>query len=201
MAEAGFSEPIGGERVVAHVRVNGTSQALPEDPRVTLLDFLREQLGLTGTKVGCDHGQCGACTVLVNGRRVNACLTLAVTVAGDEVTTVEGLGGPDGGLHPVQAAFLEQDAFQCGFCTPGQLCSAAALLEEIALGEPSAVTPALERMAEIEVTDDEIRERMSGNLCRCGAYTNIVTAVRAAARAQAAHGRVPPGRVPPGQVR
>ncbi len=189
MAGSDFPEPIGGERGGAHVRINGSPRALPEDPRITLLDFLREHLGLTGTKVGCDHGQCGACTVLVNGRRVNACLTLAVTVAGDEVTTVEGLGGPDGRLHPVQEAFLEHDAFQCGFCTPGQLCSAAALLEEIELGEPSAVTPALEGMTEIELTDDEIRERMSGNLCRCGAYPNIVAAVRAAARSHAAPGR------------
>jgi xanthine dehydrogenase YagT iron-sulfur-binding subunit len=113
-----------------------------------------------------------------------------VTVAGDQVTTVEGLAGPDGRLHPVQAAFLEHDAYQCGYCTSGQLCSAAGLLEEVALGEPSAVTPGLDRIADVELTDDEIRERMSGNLCRCGAYTNIVAAVRAAARTQAAHGRV-----------
>ncbi|HEU5191183.1 MAG TPA: 2Fe-2S iron-sulfur cluster-binding protein [Methylomirabilota bacterium] len=189
MSGPDFTKPIGGDRAVAHVRVNGASRPLPEDPRVTLLDFLREALGLTGTKMGCDHGQCGACTVLVNGRRVNACLTLAVTVDGDQVTTVEGLAGPDGRLHPVQAAFLEHDAYQCGYCTPGQLCSAAGLLEEVALGEPSAVTPALDRIADVELTDDEIRERMSGNLCRCGAYTNIVAAVRAAARGQAAHGR------------
>ncbi len=190
MSGPDFTEPIEGERAVAHVRVNGALRPLPEDPRVTLLDFLREALGLTGSKVGCDHGQCGACTVLVNGRRVNACLTLAVTVAGDQVTTVEGLAGPDGRLHPVQAAFLEHDAYQCGYCTSGQLCSAAGLLEEVALGEPSAVTPGLDRIADVELTDDEIRERMSGNLCRCGAYTNIVAAVRAAARTQAAHGRV-----------
>jgi xanthine dehydrogenase YagT iron-sulfur-binding subunit len=190
MSGPDFPEPIGGERAAAHVRVNGVLRPLPEDPRVTLLDFLREKLGLTGTKVGCDHGQCGACTVLVNGRRVNACLTLAVSVDGDQVTTVEGLAGPDGGLHPVQAAFLEHDAYQCGYCTSGQICSAAGLLEEVALGEPSAVTPALDRIADVELTDDEIRERMSGNLCRCGGYTNIVAAVRAAARAQAAHGRV-----------
>ena len=189
MSGPDFTKPIGGDRAVAHVRVNGASRPLPEDPRVTLLDFLREALGLTGTKMGCDHGQCGACTVLVNGRRVNACLTLAVTVDGDQVTTVEGLGGPDRRLHPVQEAFLEHDAYQCGYCTSGQLCSAAGLLEEVALREPSAVTPALEGMTEIELTDDEIRERMSGNLCRCGAYPNIVAAVRAAARSHAAPGR------------
>jgi xanthine dehydrogenase YagT iron-sulfur-binding subunit len=190
MPDPAFTEPIGGERALAPAWINGVPHPLPDDPRVTLLDFLREQLSLTGTKVGCDHGQCGACTVIVNGRRVNACLTLAVTVAGDQVTTVEGLARPDGRLHAVQAAFLEHDAFQCGYCTPGQLCSAAALLDELALGEPSAVTPAVERVADIVLTDDEIRERMSGNLCRCGAYTNIVAAVRAAARAQNAHGRV-----------
>jgi xanthine dehydrogenase YagT iron-sulfur-binding subunit len=197
MAGRAFTEPMGVERRggegdrgpdVAHAWVNGTPHPLPEDPRVTLLDFLREHLGLTGTKVGCDHGQCGACTVLVNRRRVNACLTLAVSLAGDQVTTVEGLASPDGQLHPVQAAFLEHDAFQCGYCTPGQLCSAAALLAESARGEPSAATPALDRMVDIELTDDEIRERMSGNLCRCGAYPNIVAAVRAAARAHSAHG-------------
>src|SRR4030095_12955301 len=145
MAGRAFTEPMGVERRggegdrgpdVAHAWVNGTPHPLPEDPRVPLLDFLREHLGLTGTKVGCDHGQCGACTVLVNRRRVNACLTLAVSLAGDQVTTVEGLASPDGQLHPVQAAFLEHDAFQCGYCTPGQLCSAAAPLAESASGEP-----------------------------------------------------------------
>jgi xanthine dehydrogenase YagT iron-sulfur-binding subunit len=162
--------------------VNGVPHALPADPRVSLLDFLREHLGLTGTKVGCDHGQCGACTVLVNGRRINACLSLAVTHTGDTVTTVEGLAGPDGTLHPVQAAFLEHDAFQCGYCTPGQLCAALAALNEAAAGEPSAATPDPTREGPIDLTDEEIRERMSGNLCRCGAYPNIVAAVRAAAR-------------------
>ena len=165
-----------------HVFVNGQAHALPRDPRVTLVDFLREQLGLTGAKVGCDHGQCGACTVLVNGRRIAACLSLAMTHEGDQITTVEGLVEPDGTLHPVQAAFLEQDALQCGFCTPGQVCAAVALLDEVAEGEPSIVTADRARVGPIELTDEEIRERMSGNLCRCGAYPNIVAAVRAAAR-------------------
>lgn len=198
MARRPFTEPMGAEEATggpaaaadeatissdtSRAFVNGTPCTLPADPRVSLLDFLREHLGLTGTKVGCDHGQCGACTVLVNGRRINACLSLAVTHAGDHVTTVEGLAGPDGTLHPVQAAFLEHDAFQCGYCTPGQLCAAVALLDEVAAGEPSAATPEPARMGAIELTEEEIRERMSGNLCRCGAYPNIVAAVRAAAR-------------------
>jgi xanthine dehydrogenase YagT iron-sulfur-binding subunit len=177
----------------ARVSINGAPYELPADPRVTLLDFLREHLGLTGTKVGCDHGQCGACTVLVNGRRINACLCLAVTLAGDEVTTIEGLAGEgsageaaDGAtLHPMQAAFLEHDGFQCGYCTPGQICAAVALLAEVAAGEPSAVTPDIRSLAPIALTDEEIRERMSGNLCRCGAYPNIVAAVRAAGRGRA----------------
>jgi xanthine dehydrogenase YagT iron-sulfur-binding subunit len=165
-----------------HAFVNDRPYALPVDPRVTLADFLREQLGLTGTKVGCDHGQCGACTVLVNGRRIAACLSLAVTHEGDQITTIEGLVAPDGTLHPVQAAFLEHDALQCGFCTPGQICAAVALLDEVAEGEPSVVTADRARLGPIDLTDEEIRERMSGNLCRCGAYANIVAAVRAAAR-------------------
>jgi xanthine dehydrogenase YagT iron-sulfur-binding subunit len=152
---------------------------MPSDPRVTLLDFLRERLGLTGTKVGCDHGQCGACTVLVNGRRIDSCLTLAIAHAGHEVVTIEGLASGDR-LHPVQAAFLEHDGFQCGYCTPGQICSAVAMLDEIRAGSVSAATPDV-RVASIRLTDDEIRERMSGNLCRCGAYANIVAAVRAVA--------------------
>jgi xanthine dehydrogenase YagT iron-sulfur-binding subunit len=159
--------------------INGSRHELDLDPRVTLLDLLREHLDLPGTKKGCDHGQCGACTVLVNGRRINACLTLAVAHDGDEVTTIEGLAKGER-LHPVQAAFLEQDGFQCGYCTPGQICSAVALLDEARDGAVSAVTPDVARLAPVALTDEEIRERMSGNICRCGAYPNIVAAVRAA---------------------
>jgi xanthine dehydrogenase YagT iron-sulfur-binding subunit len=144
---------------------------------VTLLDLLRERLQLAGTKKGCDHGQCGACTVLVNGVRVNSCLSLAVTHDGDSITTIEGLA-TGGELHPMQAAFLQYDGFQCGYCTPGQICSAVALQQEIKAGAPSFVTKSLEHMGQIELTDDEIRERMSGNICRCAAYPNIVAAIR-----------------------
>jgi xanthine dehydrogenase YagT iron-sulfur-binding subunit len=161
--------------------INGEPRPLPRDPRVTLLDFLREGLGLTGTKKGCDHGQCGACTVLVNGRRVNACLTLAVAHEGEEVVTIEGLARGSA-LHPLQAAFIEHDALQCGYCTPGQICSALGMLDEARAGAVSAATPDVRSLAPARLTDDEIRERMSGNLCRCGAYPNIVAAVRAAAR-------------------
>jgi xanthine dehydrogenase YagT iron-sulfur-binding subunit len=154
------------------------------DPRVTLLDLLRENLGLTGTKKGCDHGQCGACTVLSNGRRINSCLSLAVSHDGDEKTTVEGLAR-GGELHPVQAAFIEHDGFQCGYCTPGQICSAVALLDEARRGDASWVTPAVRRVGAVALTDDEIRERMSGNICRCGAYPGIVAAVRTAGRVTA----------------
>ena len=153
------------------IRVNGTEHCLDLDPRTSLLDLLRERLGLTGSKKGCDHGQCGACTVLLDGRRVNACLALAVAQDGAEVTTVEGLGSADQ-LHPLQAAFLERDAFQCGYCTPGQLCSAAGMLAEPG---PSAVSGDL--TGDPALTPEEIRERMSGNLCRCGAYVNIVAAI------------------------
>jgi xanthine dehydrogenase YagT iron-sulfur-binding subunit len=159
--------------------VNGRQQALDLDPRTTLLDALREHLGLTGTKKGCDQGQCGACTVLVNGRRINSCLTLAVMHAGDEITTIEGLAKGDD-LHPMQAAFVRHDGLQCGYCTPGQICSAVALLAEYKAGWPSyvtadvATTPAL--------TDAEIAERMSGNICRCSAYANIVAAIRDVAK-------------------
>ncbi|NML14503.1 2Fe-2S iron-sulfur cluster-binding protein [Azohydromonas caseinilytica] len=168
------------EAISPHCRLsfelNGQPQTLDVEARVTLLDALREQLKLTGTKKGCDRGQCGACTVLVDGRRINSCLTLAVMCEGSQVTTVEGLGTPEA-LHPVQAAFIEQDAFQCGYCTPGQICSAVALLDEAKAGCASAVTPGLCRV-EGPLSDAEIRERMSGNLCRCGAYPNIVRAVR-----------------------
>jgi xanthine dehydrogenase YagT iron-sulfur-binding subunit len=154
--------------------VNGTSHALEIDNRTTLLDALREHIHLTGTKKGCDHGQCGACTVMVDGRRINSCLTLAVMHEGDEITTIEGLGTPEN-LHPMQAAFVKHDGFQCGYCTPGQICSAIAVLEEIKAGVPSYVSADLN--AEMEVSNNEIRERMSGNICRCGAYPNIVDAI------------------------
>jgi xanthine dehydrogenase YagT iron-sulfur-binding subunit len=145
------------------LRINGAEHELVLDTRATLLDVLREQLGLTGAKKGCDHGQCGACTVLLDGRRANACLLLAVTLDDVDVVTIEGLGG-DGAPHPLQEAFVAHDAFQCGYCTPGQICSAAGVLGEA-------------RAEGVELDDDEIRERMSGNLCRCGAYVNIVAAI------------------------
>jgi xanthine dehydrogenase YagT iron-sulfur-binding subunit len=157
--------------------INGERHELDVDTRATVLDVLRERLGLTGAKKGCDHGQCGACTVLLDGRRANACLLLAVAVR-EEVTTIEGLA--DGGdLHPVQAAFVEHDAFQCGYCTPGQICSAVAVIDEARAGWPSAVTDDV--ATEPALDEREIRERMSGNLCRCGAYANIVPAVAEAA--------------------
>ncbi len=161
------------------VTVNGAPRELTVDNRTSLLDLLREHLDLTGTKKGCDHGQCGACTVLVDGRRTNACLALAVTTDGQEVTTVEGLADGDD-LHPVQQAFLDHDAFQCGYCTPGQICSAVGALDEVAHGFPSHVTDDL--TGDVELTDEEVRERMSGNLCRCGAYAHIVRAVQEAGR-------------------
>jgi xanthine dehydrogenase YagT iron-sulfur-binding subunit len=161
------------------LRVNGEAHALSIDTRATLLDVLREQLGLTGSKKGCDHGQCGACTVLVDGWRANACLLLAVAHEGVEVTTIEGLAEGDE-LHPLQAAFVEHDAYQCGYCTPGQICSAVGLIAEARDGWPSAVTPDL--AGDPVLGDDEIRERMSGNLCRCGAYANIVPAIAEVAR-------------------
>jgi xanthine dehydrogenase YagT iron-sulfur-binding subunit len=164
------------------LKVNGKSHALPAlDTRTSLLDALREHLDLTGSKKGCDHGQCGACTVLLDGRRVNSCLTLAVVANGAEITTIEGLAKGDT-LHPVQEAFLEHDAFQCGYCTPGQICSAVALLEEHKHNTLSTVSFETGQTTHPELTDDEIRERMSGNICRCAAYPNIVAAVRAAAR-------------------
>jgi xanthine dehydrogenase YagT iron-sulfur-binding subunit len=155
-------------------QVNGEGRALELDTRTTLLDALREHLHLTGTKKGCDHGQCGACTVLVNGVRINSCLSLAVMHQGDEVTTIEGLGAPEK-LHPMQAAFIEHDGYQCGYCTPGQICSAVAVLGEIKAGIPSHVTADLN--APMQPTDAELRERMSGNICRCGAYSNIAEAM------------------------
>ncbi|MGF6771599.1 xanthine dehydrogenase YagT iron-sulfur-binding subunit [Paraburkholderia sp. GAS199] len=157
--------------------VNGRAYTLQLEPRVTLLDALREYAGLMGTKKGCDRGQCGACTVLVEGRRINSCLTLAVMHDGENITTVEGLARA-GALSPMQRAFIDHDAFQCGYCTPGQLCSATALLEEFRNGTASTVTADV-RSRPPQLSDDEIRERMSGNICRCGAYANIVAAVRA----------------------
>jgi len=163
------------------LNINGTVARLMLEPRVTLLDALREVLHMPGTKKGCDRGQCGACTALVDGRRVNSCLTLAIMVQDKAITTIEGLGTPNA-LHAMQAAFLEQDAFQCGYCTPGQICSAVALIAEMKAGDASAVSPDV-RARNVALTDDEIRERMSGNICRCGAYPNIVKAVRIVAQA------------------
>jgi xanthine dehydrogenase YagT iron-sulfur-binding subunit len=161
------------------LRINGAEHRVTVDTRATLLDLLREQLGLTGAKKGCDHGQCGACTVLLDGRRANACLVLVVTVDDVPVTTIEGLADGDA-LHPLQASFIEHDAFQCGYCTPGQICSAVGMIDEARQGWPSAVTEDLAAGAPLD--DAEIRERMSGNLCRCGAYANIVPAIADVAR-------------------
>jgi xanthine dehydrogenase YagT iron-sulfur-binding subunit len=157
------------------LRVNGAEHELVLDTRATLLDVLRERLDLIGAKKGCDHGQCGACTVLLDGRRANACLLLAVTLDGVDVVTIEGLAGDDA-PHPLQEAFVEHDAYQCGYCTPGQICSAAAMLDEVEAGWPSAVTDDLDAEG-VALDGAEIRERMSGNLCRCGAYVNIVAAI------------------------
>jgi xanthine dehydrogenase YagT iron-sulfur-binding subunit len=157
------------------ITINGQARPLDPDPRTTLLDALREHLHLTGTKKGCDHGQCGACTVLVNGVRINSCLSLAAMHDGDQVTTVEGLGTVEA-LHPLQTAFLTEDAFQCGYCTPGQLCSTLGMLDEVARNWPSQETTDL--TGDISLTDDELRERMSGNICRCSAYPQIVAAIK-----------------------
>ena len=154
--------------------VNGQLRQLEVDTRTTLLDVLRERLQLTGTKKGCDHGQCGACTILLDGRRINACLSLAVMHEGAQITTIEGLGAP-ARLHPMQAAFIRHDGYQCGYCTPGQICSAVAVLDEIKRGVPSHASASLTEQPLLSA--DEIRERMSGNLCRCGAYSNIVDAI------------------------
>jgi len=165
------------------LRINGAEHQLDIEPRVTLLDALRETLHLTGTKKGCDRGQCGACTVLVDGQRINSCLTLAVMHDGREITTVEGLGQQDQ-PHPMQQAFMDCDGFQCGYCTPGQVCSAVALLDEIKQRQASAVTEG-EQLEPASLSEDEIRERMSGNLCRCGAYPNIVKAIHSVVLRQA----------------
>jgi xanthine dehydrogenase YagT iron-sulfur-binding subunit len=165
--------------VSATLQINGRAHSLTLDPRTTLLDALREHLALTGSKKGCDHGQCGACTVLIEGRRINSCLTLAVMHDGQSVTTIEGLAHAET-LHPLQAAFVEHDGFQCGYCTSGQICSAVGMLAESQSGMPSYVTDDLTKPA-TELTDIEIRERMSGNICRCAAYPNIVAAIKQAA--------------------
>jgi xanthine dehydrogenase YagT iron-sulfur-binding subunit len=165
---------------LTHLNVNGEAYEVDLDIRTTLLDALREHIGLTGSKKGCDHGQCGACTVLVNGRRVNSCLSLAVMHEGDEILTIEGLGRP-GNLHPMQRAFLEHDGYQCGYCTPGQIVSAVGMLGEVADGWPSHVSEDI--TATPTLSEAEISERMSGNLCRCSAYPNIVDAIREAAPA------------------
>ena len=161
------------------LQINGRPYSLTLDPRTTLLDALREHLALTGSKKGCDHGQCGACTVLIDGRRINSCLTLAVMHDGQSITTIEGLAEGEN-LHPLQAAFVEHDGFQCGYCTSGQICSAIGMLAESRLGMPSYVTEDLTQAA-AELSDTEIRERMSGNICRCAAYPNIVAAIKQAA--------------------
>ena len=159
-------------------KINGVEQSVNIEPRVTLLDVLRERVGLTGTKKGCNHGQCGACTVLVDGVRINSCLALAVQHQDAEITTIEGIAEGEG-LSPIQTAFINNDGFQCGYCTSGQICSAVAMLDEIAAGEVSIVTADISNVdAPIELTDAEIRERMSGNLCRCGAYPGIVASVK-----------------------
>ncbi|WP_287741694.1 aldehyde dehydrogenase iron-sulfur subunit PaoA [Methylobacterium sp.] len=172
-----------GEPVLAKVAftMNGQRRELELDTRTSLLDAAREHLHLTGSKKGCDHGQCGACTMIVDGRRINACLTLAIMHQGAEITTIEGLGQPDS-LHPMQAAFVKHDGYQCGYCTPGQICSGVAVLDEIKAGIPSHVTADL--TAPVAVTEAEIRERMSGNICRCGAYSNIVEAMTEVAGTQ-----------------
>jgi xanthine dehydrogenase YagT iron-sulfur-binding subunit len=168
------AQSAGPSTVNVHLRVNGADHQLMIDPRTSLLDALRERLHLTGTKKGCDQGQCGACTVIVDGRRITSCLTLAVMQEGHEIVTIEGLGTPRN-LHPMQAAFVKHDGYQCGFCTPGQICSAVAMLDEMKAGIPSHVTADLTRMP--LPSNDEFRERMSGNICRCGAYSNIQEAI------------------------
>jgi len=171
------------EKVAVRFRINGSNYGLRLDPRVSLLNLFREQLDLPGTKKGCDHGQCGACTVLVDGRRINSCLALAVTYDGAEITTIEGLAKADQ-LHPLQAAFIEHEGFQCGYCTSGQICSAFAMLQEVEQGTASHVTADVRRHGPVELTDEEIRERMSGNICRCGAYPGIVSAIREVSEAE-----------------
>ncbi len=180
--------PVQGE-VPVTLMINGKSQTVNLEPRVTLLDALRERLQLTGSKKGCDHGQCGACTVLIDGERVYSCLSLAIMQEGKQITTIEGLAQGDR-LHPVQTAFIDNDGFQCGYCTPGQICASVALLAEVKRGCASVITPDLTRPPQLtSLSDSEIKERLSGNLCRCSAYNGIVAAVQQAA------GQTPP---PPG---
>jgi xanthine dehydrogenase YagT iron-sulfur-binding subunit len=180
-AVAQAAQPAAPATVNVFLRVNGTEHQVMIDPRTTLLDALRERLHLTGTKKGCDQGQCGACTVIVDGRRITSCLTLAVMQEGHDITTIEGLGTPRN-LHPMQAAFVKHDGYQCGFCTPGQICSAVAMLEEVKVGVPSHVTADL--TGRLEPSAAEFRERMSGNICRCGAYSNIQEAIAEVAGAK-----------------
>ncbi len=179
LGKAATAPPPVARQIPLSVKINGAQKQMAIDPRTSLLDLLREDLKLTGTKKGCDHGQCGACTVLANGRRINSCLALAVSYDGQEITTIEGLANGEV-LDPVQQAFLDHDGFQCGYCTPGQVISAVALIDEARKGAPSFVTANLNRKGPVELTADEIRERMSGNICRCGAYPGIVAAVRQA---------------------
>lgn len=185
-AQEGRATAVGPDEMAITLTVNGQPQSLTIEPRVTLLDALRERLGLTGSKKGCDHGQCGACTVLIDGQRVYSCLTLAVMQEGKQIVTVEGLAtGAD--LHPVQSAFIDNDGFQCGYCTSGQVCASVALLDEVKRGCASAVTPDLTRPPQLaSLSEAEIKERLSGNLCRCSAYNGIVAAVQQAA------GQTPP---------
>ena len=170
-------QPAASDTVAIRLRVNGTNYGLRVDPRTSLLDLLREKLDLPGTKKGCNHGQCGACTILVDGRRINSCLALAVIYDGSEITTIEGLAKGDE-LHPLQSAFVRHEGFQCGYCTPGQICSAVAMLSEVGQGTVSHVTDDVRQPGRVALTDEEIRERMSGNICRCGAYPGIVAAIR-----------------------